>query len=332
MDRSEALFRRASAVIPGGVDSPVRAFGGVGGTPVFIERGEGASLIDVDGNRYVDLVQSWGALLFGHARAEIVEAATRAATKGTTFGAPTEAEVELATRIVDAVPSVEQVRLVNSGTEAAMSAIRLARGVTGRDLVVKFAGCYHGHSDSLLAHGAGSGLATFGIPSSPGVTEGSARDTLTVPFNDLDAVRTVVAERGGEIAVIAVEPIAANMGVVPPEPGFLEGLRATVRRQRSHAAVRRGDHGVPGGVRRGAGPLRSETGSHRVRQGDGRRVPMCSVRWAGRAHAAARTHRTRLPGRARSAGTRWRSPPASPHSTWLAPPTRTRSWTRPPTC
>ena len=226
MDRSEALFRRASAVIPGGVDSPVRAFGGVGGTPVFIERGEGASLIDVDGNRYVDLVQSWGALLFGHARAEIVEAATRAATKGTTFGAPTEAEVELATRIVDAVPSVEQVRLVNSGTEAAMSAIRLARGATGRDLVVKFAGCYHGHSDSLLAHGAGSGLATFGIPSSPGVTEGSARDTLTVPFNDLDAVRTVVAERGGEIAVIAVEPIAANMGVVPPEPGFLEGLRA----------------------------------------------------------------------------------------------------------
>ena len=155
-----------------------------------------------------------------------MEAATRAATKGTTFGAPTEAEVELATRIVDAVPSVEQVRLVNSGTEAAMSAIRLARGATGRDLVVKFAGCYHGHSDSLLAHGAGSGLATFGIPSSPGVTEGSARDTLTVPFNDLDAVRTVVAERGGEIAVIAVEPIAANMGVVPPEPGFLEGLRA----------------------------------------------------------------------------------------------------------
>ena len=226
MDRSEALFRRASAVIPGGVDSPVRAFGGVGGTPVFIDRGEGASLIDVDGNRYVDLVQSWGALLFGHARAEIVEAAIRAATKGTTFGAPTEAEVELATRIVDAVPSVEQVRLVNSGTEAAMSAIRLARGATGRDLVVKFAGCYHGHSDSLLAHGAGSGLATFGIPSSPGVTEGSARDTLTVPFNDLDATRTVVAERGGEIAVIAVEPIAANMGVVPPQPGFLEGLRA----------------------------------------------------------------------------------------------------------
>ena len=225
MTASEELFERASRVIPGGVDSPVRAFGGVGGTPVFIERGEGANLIDVDGNRYVDLVQSWGALLFGHARREIVEAATAAAAKGTSFGAPTEAEVELASRIVEAVPSVDQVRLVNSGTEAAMSAIRLARGATGRDLVVKFAGCYHGHSDSLLAKGAGSGLATLGIPSSPGVTEGSARDTLTVAFNDLEAVRALVAERGDEIAVIAVEPVAANMGVVPPEPGFLEGLR-----------------------------------------------------------------------------------------------------------
>ncbi len=225
MSRSEELFTRASAVIPGGVDSPVRAFGGVGGTPVFIDRGEGAYLVDVDGNRYVDLVQSWGALLFGHARPEIVEAAAAAAAKGTSFGAPTRGEVELATRIVEAVPSVDQIRLVNSGTEAAMSTIRLARGATGRDLVVKFAGCYHGHSDSLLAKGAGSGLATLGIPSSPGVTEGSARDTLTVPFNDLDAVRTLVAERGDEIAVIAVEPVAANMGVVPPETGFLEGLR-----------------------------------------------------------------------------------------------------------
>jgi glutamate-1-semialdehyde 2,1-aminomutase len=225
MSRSEELFDRASRVIPGGVDSPVRAFGGVGGTPVFIERGDGAYVIDVDGNRYVDLVQSWGALLFGHARSEIVEAAVAAAAKGTSFGAPTEGEVELATRIVDAVPSVEQVRLVNSGTEAAMSAIRLARGATGRDLVVKFAGCYHGHSDSLLAKGAGSGLATLGIPSSPGVTEGSARDTLTLPFNDLDPVRALVNERGDQIAVIAVEPVAANMGVVPPQPGFLEGLR-----------------------------------------------------------------------------------------------------------
>ncbi|MGH2628983.1 MAG: glutamate-1-semialdehyde 2,1-aminomutase [Actinomycetota bacterium] len=223
--RSEELFDRALAVIPGGVDSPVRAFGAVGGTPVFIDRGEGACVIDVDGNRYVDLVQSWGALLFGHARKEIVEAATAAAAKGTSFGAPTRGEVELAERIVEAVPGVERVRLVNSGTEAAMSAIRLARAATGRDLIVKFEGCYHGHSDSLLARGAGSGLATLGIPSSPGVTGGAAHDTLTAPFNDLDAVRTILAERGREVAVVIVEPVAANMGVVPPEPGFLEGLR-----------------------------------------------------------------------------------------------------------
>ncbi len=226
MSGSEELFDRARTVIPGGVDSPVRAFGSVGGTPVFIDRGEGAEIVDVDGNRYIDLVQSWGALLFGHARAEIVEAASAAAARGTSFGAPTPGEVELAERIVEAVPGIDRVRLVNSGTEAAMSAIRLARGSTGRDLLVKFEGCYHGHSDSLLAKGAGSGLATLGIPSSPGVTEGSARDTLTVPFNDLDAVRALFAERGSDVAVVAVEPVAANMGVVAPEPGFLEGLRA----------------------------------------------------------------------------------------------------------
>jgi len=223
--RSEDLFARAQTLIPGGVDSPVRAFGGVGGTPIFAERGEGPYLIDVDGNRYVDLVQSWGALLFGHACPEIVEAAIAAARRGTSFGIATEAEVELAQRIVDASPSVDEVRLVNSGTEATMSAVRLARGFTGRDGVVKFAGCYHGHSDSLLAKGAGSGLATLGIPSSPGVTPGSARDTVTTPYNDLDAVTAVFAEGEGQIAVVIVEPVAANMGVVPPEPGFLQGLR-----------------------------------------------------------------------------------------------------------
>jgi glutamate-1-semialdehyde 2,1-aminomutase len=223
--RSEDLFERAKRVIPGGVDSPVRAFGAVEGTPPFIVRGEGAHLIDADGTRYLDLVQSWGALLFGHAHPGIVEAAADAARRGTSFGAPTEGEIELAERIVAAVPGVEQVRLVNSGTEAAMSAIRLARGATGRDLLVKFEGCYHGHADALLANGAGSGLATFGLPGSPGVTEGAARDTVTVPFNDLDAVAALFAERGDEIAVIAVEPVAANMGVVPPDPGFLEGLR-----------------------------------------------------------------------------------------------------------
>jgi glutamate-1-semialdehyde 2,1-aminomutase len=223
--RSEELFERARRVIPGGVNSPVRAFGAVGGIPRFAVRGEGAYVVDADGNRYVDLVQSWGALLFGHARAEIVEAAREAAKRGSTFGAPTEAEVELAERITAAMPSIEMVRLVSSGTEAAMSAIRLARGFTGRDLVLKFEGCYHGHSDALLANGAGSGVATFGIPGSPGVTEGAARDTLTAPFNDAKTVRSLFEEQGERIAAVIVEPVAANMGVIPPESGFLDGLR-----------------------------------------------------------------------------------------------------------
>jgi glutamate-1-semialdehyde 2,1-aminomutase len=222
---SDELFERARRVIPGGVNSPVRAFGAVGGTPRFAVRGEGAYLVDADGRRYVDLVQSWGALLFGHARPEIVDAARAAASRGTTFGAPTELEVELAERIVAAMSSVEMVRLVSSGTEAAMSAIRLARGCTERDLLIKFEGCYHGHSDALLAKGAGSGVATLGIPGSPGVTEGAARDTLTVPFNDTGAVDRVFAEHGDRIAAAIVEPVAANMGVVPPEPRFLEGIR-----------------------------------------------------------------------------------------------------------
>ena len=228
MTRSDDLFERARALIPGGVNSPVRAFGAVGGTPRFVARGEGAYLVDVDDNRYVDLVQSWGASLFGHARPEIVEAAVRAAERGTSFGAPTESEVELAERIVDAVPSVEKVRLVSSGTEACMSAVRLARGFTGRSVVVKFAGCYHGHSDALLAT-AGSGVATFGIPGTPGVTEGASRDTAVAPFNDLDAVEGIFSERGRDVACVIVEPVPANMGVVPPAPGFLEGLRSLCR-------------------------------------------------------------------------------------------------------
>ncbi|HUL86465.1 MAG TPA: glutamate-1-semialdehyde 2,1-aminomutase [Actinomycetota bacterium] len=224
MTRSEELFARARSLIPGGVDSPVRAFGAVGGTPWFAERGEGAFVIDADGVRRVDLVQSWGALLFGHAREEIVRAATDAAARGTSFGAPTEAEVELAARIVEALPGVDMVRLVSSGTEATMSAIRLARGATGRERIVKFEGCYHGHADALLAR-AGSGVATFGIPGSPGVTEGAARDTITLPYNDVEAVRTTFDRDGDAIAAVIVEPVAANMGVVPPEPGFLDALR-----------------------------------------------------------------------------------------------------------
>src|SRR5215212_7733293 len=225
MTSAERLFAEAQAVIPGGVDSPVRAFGSVGGTPIFASRGEGAYIESSDGARYVDCVQSWGALLFGHAHPTIVEAAAAAARRGTSFGMPTEAETELARRLVEAVPSVEQVRLVSSGTEAAMSAIRLARGATGRDVIVKFEGCYHGHSDALLAKGGGSGLATLGIPGSPGVTEGAAKDTLTARYNDGDAVRALFAERGGAIAAVIVEPVAANMGVVPPAAGFLTLLR-----------------------------------------------------------------------------------------------------------
>jgi glutamate-1-semialdehyde 2,1-aminomutase len=225
MTRSEELFDRARRSIPGGVDSPVRAFGAVGGTPPFIESGSGAYVTDVDGIRYVDWVQSWGANLFGHACPEIVDAAISAARRGTSFGAPTEGEIRLAEMIVHALPSVEMVRLVSSGTEAAMSAVRLARGFTGRDAILKFEGCYHGHSDALLAKGAGSGVATFGLPGSPGVTQGAAEDTLTLPFNDLAAVRAAFTERGREVAAVIVEPVAANMGVVPPEPGFLGGLR-----------------------------------------------------------------------------------------------------------
>ena len=225
MGRSEELFERAERPIPGGVNSPVRAFGAVGGLPRFAVRGEGAYLEDADGERYVDLCQSWGALMFGHGRKEIVDAAIEAASRGTTFGMPTEAEVLLAERIVSMVPSVEQVRLVSSGTEAAMSAIRLARAVTGRDAVVKLEGCYHGHSDALLARGAGSGLATFGIPSTPGVTAGAARDTLVARFNRLDELASLFEANVGAIAALIVEPVPANMGVVPPENGYLEGLR-----------------------------------------------------------------------------------------------------------
>jgi glutamate-1-semialdehyde 2,1-aminomutase len=222
---ASGLFSRARKVIPGGVNSPVRAWGAVGAEePFFAARGEGPYLWDADGKRYVDWVMSWGPLVFGHADPEVVEAVQEAAADGTTFGAPTEREVELAEEIVDAVPSLEQVRLVSSGTEAAMSALRLARGFTRRDRVLKFTGCYHGHADGLLAE-AGSGLATLGLPATPGVPVGAAGDTVVTAYNDVDAAAAAVERYGEGLAAIVVEPVAGNMGVVPPHPGFLEVLR-----------------------------------------------------------------------------------------------------------
>ncbi len=216
-------FERARRVLAGGVNSPVRAFGAVGGEPVFIERGEGAYLFGTDGQRYLDYVGSWGPMIAGHAHPKVIEAVQATAAKGLSFGAPTELETRLAEAVIERVPSIERLRFVNSGTEATMSAIRLARAATGRELIVKFEGCYHGHADSLLV-AAGSGALTFGTPSSPGVPAALAHLTLTLPYNDLEAVVALFAEHGGDIAAVIVEPVAGNMGCVPPAPGFLEGL------------------------------------------------------------------------------------------------------------
>jgi glutamate-1-semialdehyde 2,1-aminomutase len=227
--KSESLFARALKSIPGGVNSPVRAFRSVGGTPLFIVRGQGSHIWDADGNEYIDYVGSWGPLLLGHCHPEIVAAVEEAVAGGTSFGAPTEREIELAEAIIDAVPSVEMVRLVNSGTEATMSAIRLARGFTGRDLTVKFEGCYHGHADSLLVK-AGSGVATLGLPDAAGVPRSFAATTIALPYNSVEAVERAFQEHKGLIASVIVEPVAGNMGCVPPAPGFLEALRKITAR------------------------------------------------------------------------------------------------------
>lgn len=222
--RSSTLFAEAQKVIPGGVNSPVRAFKAVGGDPIFVKEANGAYLYDEDGNRFIDYINSWGPMILGHAFPPVVNAVIEKAKKGTSFGMPTEIETKIAELAVSMVPNVDKIRFVNSGTEACMSAVRLARGFTKKDKIIKFAGCYHGHSDSFLIQ-AGSGAVTFGSPNSPGVTEGTAKDTLLARYNDLDQVKELVAANKGEIACVIIEPVAGNMGCIPPAEGFLEGLR-----------------------------------------------------------------------------------------------------------
>ena len=284
-ERSRRLFQEAARYFPGGVNSPVRAFRAVGGEPFFVARALGSRITDVDGRTYIDYVGSWGPMILGHAHPRVVAAIQAAAEAGTSYGAPTELETRLARLVQAAFPSLERMRFVSSGTEACMSALRVARGFTGRDAIVKFEGGYHGHADSLLVK-AGSGAMTFGVPDSPGVPAASPAHTLTLPFNDLEAVQAIFAARGREIAAVIVEPVAGNMGVVPPRPGFLEGLREITRRARRPADLRRGHHGLPGGPGRRAGALRDHARSDLPGEDRRRRAAGGGVRRPRRDHGA----------------------------------------------
>ncbi len=285
LEKSAAAFAEAKHLMPGGVNSPVRSYANVDCNPPFIDHGLGDKIYDIDGNEYIDYVGSWGPLVVGHAHPQVVKALQEAAARGTSYGAPTLIESELAQKVMEVYPSIEMLRMVNSGTEATMSALRLARGYTHREKIVKFIGCYHGHSDSLLVN-AGSGMATFGVPSSPGVTKGTAADTISVPYNDIDALQAVMDECGDEIAAVIVEPVAGNMGCVLPKQGYLRQMRALTEK-----------HGtLPRILRRCAGGLWHHARPHLPRQ-DHRRWPARGGLWRPpRDHAAGQSDRSGLSG------------------------------------
>ncbi len=295
LEKSRALQKRAEKLIPGGVNSPVRAFRSVGGDPPFLVRGEGAYVWDADGNRYIDYVGSWGPLILGHSEPNVIEAILQAAKHGTSFGASTPTEADLAELVTEAFPAVEKVRFVSSGTEATMSAIRLARAYTGRKFIVKFEGCYHGHSDALLVK-AGSGVATLGIPGSAGVPEEFVEFTLALPYNNLNAVDEAFAKFKDKIACVIVEPVVGNMGCVPPNPGYLDGLRAITQREGGGAHSRRGDDRIPAGVWRSRRAVQhlGRPGDHG--QNHRRRIAGGRVRRGGKDHGHGRAAGPGLPG------------------------------------